>query len=81
MLRRSLAKSAGHFWQPAEFENMANPDFKNLKHFQTPGHLPLNAPSKCVSHTDSIIDLLFHSVHTLSTNILKPLNYAYRLKS
>ena len=27
MLRWSLAESAGHFWQPSEFENVANPDF------------------------------------------------------
>ena len=41
MLRWSLAESAGHFWWPAEFENVANPDFENLKHLQNPGHLPL----------------------------------------
>ena len=32
MLRPSLAESDGHFWQPAEFENVAEPDFRNLKH-------------------------------------------------
>ena len=31
-LRRSLAASAGHFWQPEKSENVANPDFENLKH-------------------------------------------------
>ena len=45
MLRRSLAESAGHFWWPAEFENVANPDFENLKHLQNPGHLPLTEAS------------------------------------
>ena len=45
MLRRSLADGAGHFWQPAEFKNVANPDFENLKHFQNPGHLLLTKPS------------------------------------
>ena len=45
MLHRSLAVSAGYFRQPAEFENVANTDFKNLKHFQNPGHLSLTAPS------------------------------------
>ena len=45
MIRRSLAESAGHFWQPAEFENVANPDFENIKHLQNPVHLPLNEPS------------------------------------
>ena len=34
MLLRSLAESAAHFWWPEEFENMENPDFKNLKHLQ-----------------------------------------------
>ena len=41
MLRWSLSDSAGHFWQPSELENMANPDFENLKHLQNPGHLSL----------------------------------------
>ena len=48
MLRRSLAESAGHFWWPAEFENVANPDFENLKHLQNPGHLSLTKPSMCL---------------------------------
>ena len=43
MLHWLLAESAGHFWQPAKFENMANLDFKNLKHLQNPGHLLLTA--------------------------------------
>ena len=38
MLRRSLAESAGNFWWTAEFENMANPYFENIKHFQNPEH-------------------------------------------
>ena len=38
MLRRSRDESAGHFWWTAEFENMENPEFENLKHLQKPGH-------------------------------------------
>ena len=45
MLRRSLAENAGHFWWPAEFKNMANPYFENLKHLRNPGHLSLTEPS------------------------------------
>ena len=45
MLRRFLDESAGRFWWPAEFENVANPDFENLKHLQNPGHLSLTEPS------------------------------------
>ena len=45
MLRWSLADITGNFWWPAEFENVPNPDFENLKHLQNPGHLSLNAPS------------------------------------
>ena len=41
MLHWLLAENAGHFWWPAEFENVANPDFENLKHLQNPRHLPL----------------------------------------
>ena len=43
MIRRSLAESAGHFWQPEEFENVANPYFGNLKHLQNLGHFSLTA--------------------------------------
>ena len=45
MLRRSLAESAGHFRWPAEFKNVANPDFEHLNHLQNPGHLSLATPS------------------------------------
>ena len=45
MLRRLLAESDGRFWKTVEFENVANPDFKNLKHLQNPGHLSLTVPS------------------------------------
>ena len=45
MLRWSLAKSAGHFWQPEEFEDVANTDFIIIKHLQNPGHLLLNSLS------------------------------------
>ena len=41
MLCRLLAYSAGHFWWPEEFENVANPYFDNLNHLQNPGHLSL----------------------------------------
>ena len=34
-----LAESDGHFWWPAEFENMANPDLENPKHLHNPGHV------------------------------------------
>ena len=50
MLRRSHSESAGHFWQPAEFENVANPDFENFKHLQNPGYLLLTAPSSLLQH-------------------------------
>ena len=33
-----LAESAGHFWWTAEFEDVANPYFENLKHLQNPEH-------------------------------------------
>ena len=32
MIRLLLAESAGPFRKPAEFENVEDPDFKNLKH-------------------------------------------------
>ena len=44
MIRGLLAESAGPFWHPAEFENVANPDFENLKNLQNPGHLSLTKP-------------------------------------
>ena len=53
MLRRLLDESAGHFWWPEEFENVANPYFDNLKHFQNPGHLLLTKSSK-LSYCDNI---------------------------
>ena len=37
MLRRIISKSSGHIWQPAEFENVENPYFENLKQLQNPG--------------------------------------------
>ena len=45
ILRWSLSESAGHFWWPAECENVANPDLENLKKFQNPRNLFLTAPS------------------------------------
>ena len=42
MLRRLLADSAGNFWRPEEFENVANLDFDNLKHLKNPGYLLLD---------------------------------------
>ena len=50
MFCRSLAESAGHFWQPTDFENLANPDFENLKHLQNPGHLTLTELSVYFTH-------------------------------
>ena len=44
MPRPSLSDSSGQFWWSAEFENVANPDFKNLKHLQNLGHFLLIAP-------------------------------------
>ena len=41
VLCKSLAESSGRFWQPVEFENVANPDFKNLKYLQNPEHFSL----------------------------------------
>ena len=40
-----LTESAGHFWWPTEFENVANKDFEHLKHLENRGHLLLTAPS------------------------------------
>ena len=45
MIRWSISESPSRFWWPSEFENVANPAFKNLKHFQNPGHLLLTEPS------------------------------------
>ena len=45
MLLRSIAESNGLFWQPAEFENVANPDYTILKHLQKLGHFLLTAAS------------------------------------
>ena len=58
MLRRLLAESDGHFWQPAEFEDVANPDFENLKHLQNPGHLSLTAPSMTTNGTSGSVFVL-----------------------
>ena len=41
MLYWLFAESVGNFFHPEEFENVANPDFENLKHLQNPGHLLL----------------------------------------
>ena len=70
MLRRSLAESAGHFWQPAEFENVANPDFENLKHLQNPGYLSQTTPS-ILSICDLILLLIFYYIYMY---IIIPLN-------
>ena len=43
MIHWLLAVSDGHFWQPAEFKNVVNPDFENLKHLQNLGHFSLTA--------------------------------------
>ena len=62
MLLRPLANSAGHFWWPAEFKNVANPDFGNLKHLQNPGHLSLTAPSKATLLNGTWLHLVIFSV-------------------
>ena len=41
MILWSLAESSGPFWQLAEFENLENPDFENLKHLQNLGYFSL----------------------------------------
>ena len=46
MLHWSLAESSGRFWQPSEFENVSDPDFKHINHLKNPGHLFLTKPSK-----------------------------------
>ena len=48
MLRWSLSESAGHFWNPEELENAANPDFESLNNLQNPGHLSLTASNMYV---------------------------------
>ena len=45
MLHQLLAEGAGTFWQPETFENVANPDFENIKHLQNQGYLLLTGPS------------------------------------
>ena len=42
MLRRLISASAVHFLRPAEFENVANPDFDIFKHLQNLGHFSLS---------------------------------------
>ena len=54
MIRPLLADSANNFCWPEEFENLANPDFKNLKHLQNSGHLSLTAPSICSQYQRSL---------------------------
>ena len=41
MLSQLLAESSGHFWQPEESEDVANPNFENLNRLQKPGILLL----------------------------------------
>ena len=45
MLCQLLYNRDVHFWKSQEFENVANPYFKGLKHLQDPRNLSLNAPS------------------------------------
>ena len=45
MLHCLLADNNGYFWQPAEFKNVANPYFGNMKHLQNPKHLTLTSAS------------------------------------
>ena len=56
MLLQLLAESAGHFWWPAESENLENPDFKNLKHLQKSGTFFADCTlydTPCRTHTSS----------------------------
>ena len=64
MICRSLDESTVHFWQPAEFENVANPDFENLKHLQKPVHLPPTKASKCYGDRHE-------SVYTIEVNVYR----------
>ena len=68
MLCRLLAESAGNFWWPEEFKNVANPDFENLKYLQNPGHIPLTEASRSVLAVFVIKDNLKY---------VKPLSYAH----
>ena len=60
MLRQLLAESAGNFWWPEEFENVANSHFENIKHLQNPGHLSLTAP------ITSLIKISFQGAQLIS---------------
>ena len=53
MIRWSHDESAGLFWWPAEFENVANPDFESFKHLQNRGHLPLTESSTSGNNNQS----------------------------
>ena len=44
-LHQLFAKSTDHYLWPAEFENVAHPDFENINHLQNPVHLSLTALS------------------------------------
>ena len=50
MIHRSLAESSDHFWWPAEFENVANQYFENLKHLQNQVYLLLTGPRVVHKH-------------------------------
>ena len=73
MLRRSLAESAGYFWWPAEFENVANPDFNNQKQLQNPGHLLMTTHSifqvLCLHH---IVDCRLHKTGVVVMVVKQP---------
>ena len=62
MLYRSLGESAGQFWQSAEFENVANQYFENLKHLQNPGDLLLAAASISLGNVPFQIHYLLESL-------------------
>ena len=50
-----LAESSGCFSKPVEFENVANLDFKDIKHLHNPGYLLLTIPSMPPIPTGCII--------------------------
>ena len=71
MLHRLLAESAGHFWWPEGFKNVADPDPENLKQLQNPGHLSLTAPS--------IYNMYIQCIYYLYTIYILCIYYAYTM--
>ena len=77
IILRLIAESAGHFWQPAEFENVANPYFENLKHLQNPGHLSLTALSMFAVRTPKTVRFchtIFRNTSPITLKLIKDLS-------